>query len=336
MQPDFALFKSILQDEDHDANEMDSNGAAVIHVIAEKELTDFLEEALRCQCNINLLTGDSYGHAPLHIAVERKEIAMTKLLLDNGADVNAISKSGRTTMDIAKRHWWESEAMEDLLASHGGRLRANLPYEPASETLKIFLGHAGEEKGFARELRKAIEKKKYELNLDCFLDETHLSDYPGPISDSLTAAIDDTDLGVFLLSPNFVAKKWPMLELQGFLRRLKTGSRGPGAKVPSLFPVFFQLTTEECKRKDLLLEKCRYGFHKHGYFDQVSQFRSLFAWSQKTQETIHDDTKTALRDLCEFSGSKRQDHLSYAELADNIAKRVWGRAREMKGKAAAR
>ena len=42
------------------------------------------------------------GHTPLHQAAFRKKIGVVKILLDNGANINAKDDNGRTVIDIVR------------------------------------------------------------------------------------------------------------------------------------------------------------------------------------------------------------------------------------------
>lgn len=71
-----------------------------------------------------IVTGESSGRTfgwstPLHFSVERGQIEKAKLLLKQGADVNAIDFRGKTPLSLAagKGH----PAVERLMREHGGK-----------------------------------------------------------------------------------------------------------------------------------------------------------------------------------------------------------------------
>lgn len=80
-------------------------------------------------------------------------------------------------------------------------------------------------------------------------------------------AMDSADIGVFILSPEFAARRGTMKELNYFLRR-KTEAISTGTVPPLLIPVFYRLRILECRkleREKYNLEDGRNIFVKEGF-----------------------------------------------------------------------
>ena len=61
--------------------------------------------------------GDGVSGTPLHVAVSRNRLALTKLLLEQGADVDALDSAGFTPLERAAGN----REMTELLLSHGAK-----------------------------------------------------------------------------------------------------------------------------------------------------------------------------------------------------------------------
>ena len=71
-------------------------------------------------------TKDDNGWTPLHEAVLRNSEAIIELLIESGADVNAVTNFGETALNLAKQYKGENHSTFHLLQSHGGKLRSEL------------------------------------------------------------------------------------------------------------------------------------------------------------------------------------------------------------------
>ncbi|MEH2626903.1 hypothetical protein V1292_004958 [Bradyrhizobium sp. AZCC 1719] len=105
------------------------------------------------------------------------------------------------------------------------------------EAWDLFISHASEDKdAFVRPLALALER----FGLRVWYDEHTLS-----LGDSLSRSIDkglaNSDFGVVVLSPDFIAKRWPEYELRGLTARELTG-----AKV--ILPVWHNIIHEQLLR----------------------------------------------------------------------------------------
>eukprot|EP00178_Gracilaria_changii_P002285 TRINITY_DN1335_c0_g1_i2.p1 TRINITY_DN1335_c0_g1~~TRINITY_DN1335_c0_g1_i2.p1 ORF type:complete len:195 (-),score=34.08 TRINITY_DN1335_c0_g1_i2:999-1583(-) len=106
----------------------------------------------------------------------------------------------------------------------------------------IFLSHAGEDKEtIARPLFKRLNKH----GLSVFLDEEsfRLGDNCPEV---MLHAMETAAVGVFIMSPEFVAKERPMREPLTFVRRYDPAKKH-NQKPPLLIPVFYRFSTQECR-----------------------------------------------------------------------------------------
>jgi uncharacterized protein len=58
------------------------------------------------------------GATPLHIAAQKNNLELVKLLLAHGADINAVDSEHRTPTDRALK--WHHPEMAEFLKSRGG------------------------------------------------------------------------------------------------------------------------------------------------------------------------------------------------------------------------
>lgn len=100
----------------------------------------------------------------------------------------------------------------------------------------VFVSHASEDKAFARELVNALE----ESGLRVWFDE--LSLFAG---DSLRRAINqglaESEYGIVILSPNFLAKEWPQKELDGLTAR-------EDGKEKVIIPIWHNVSAENVRK----------------------------------------------------------------------------------------
>lgn len=75
-----------------------------------------VETLLKSGANVNAKTSRD-GETPIHKAVANRDIEIVKLLIEHGADVNAISKSGVTSLYFARN----SSNISELLKEHGAK-----------------------------------------------------------------------------------------------------------------------------------------------------------------------------------------------------------------------
>lgn len=109
--------------------------------------------------------------------------------------------------------------------------------------MKVFISHAGEDKAaIARPLADALHARRVAV----WFDEYSLK--PG---DSLRASIDaglaSCDYGIVILSPAFLAKKWPQSELNGLFSRALASDRR------FLFPIWHNLAASDVLKASPML-----------------------------------------------------------------------------------
>ncbi|MHA7878106.1 MAG: TIR domain-containing protein [Bacteroidota bacterium] len=106
----------------------------------------------------------------------------------------------------------------------------------------VFVSHAGEDKEMIAIplYTKLVEKNPH---MRVFLDRDEIP-YGEDAPASMIHAMNTARCGVFILSPEFAAKKWPMKELDCFLKR-KKAAEDEGATFPFLIPVFYRLTLQD-------------------------------------------------------------------------------------------
>eukprot|EP00178_Gracilaria_changii_P002284 TRINITY_DN1335_c0_g1_i1.p1 TRINITY_DN1335_c0_g1~~TRINITY_DN1335_c0_g1_i1.p1 ORF type:complete len:381 (-),score=58.33 TRINITY_DN1335_c0_g1_i1:449-1591(-) len=127
----------------------------------------------------------------------------------------------------------------------------------------IFLSHAGEDKEtIARPLFKRLNKH----GLSVFLDEEsfRLGDNCPEV---MLHAMETAAVGVFIMSPEFVAKEWPMRELLAFVRRFDHAKKH-NETPPTLIPVFYRFSTGECRNR-AIFSSYNELFNKHGLFERA-------------------------------------------------------------------
>lgn len=70
------------------------------------------------------------------------------------------------------------------------------------------------------------------------------------VKQQLNAALQNCKRTVFVLSPDFMSKKWPMWELQEMPEQNRS-AKEKEERGPHLFSLFYKLGMGECKSEDL-------------------------------------------------------------------------------------
>lgn len=103
-----------------DVNAVDNEGYTPLHGAVSYGKNDtrktVVEILLRSGANVNAKTTRD-GETPFHKAIDRGDIEIVKLLLEYGADVNAVSKFGVSTFYFARN----SKDISELLKKHGAK-----------------------------------------------------------------------------------------------------------------------------------------------------------------------------------------------------------------------
>ncbi len=140
----FRLLKALLE-QGVSVDRVDHRGSTVLNRICSQSQGDDEESLaaikmlLEYKANPDIgLSGDGYekGKRPLHFAVERGAIRIAELLIDAGANVNAIPDNGKNALVLA--HARNNTAMIKLLTNAGAKA-------PESELLKVHFLMAAEE-----------------------------------------------------------------------------------------------------------------------------------------------------------------------------------------------
>lgn len=133
----------------------------------------------------------------------------------------------------------------------------------------VFISHAGEDKlTIAESVWEQLEAKKIRTFLDS--PELRVGDH-APLR--MEIAMETADVCLVILSPEFAAKKWPMKELECFLRR-RNEADSIGDLRPLLIPVFYRLTVAECGQDSIFNKKDGNGrrvFFHHRFFDREAK-----------------------------------------------------------------
>ena len=107
-----------------------------------------------------LITNDSVnvedcdGNHALHIASRRSNIVTVQLLVDCGADTNAVNKHGQTPLHTAADGWRDCPELCEILLKHGAEINAvgedgNQPLhvactESCTKTVKVMVSHGAD------------------------------------------------------------------------------------------------------------------------------------------------------------------------------------------------
>ncbi|CDF38850.1 WD40-repeat containing protein [Chondrus crispus] len=180
----------------------------------------------------------------------------------------------------------------------------------------VFISHAGPDK---LHIARPLFEKLQAHGLNCFLDKISME--PGDCGgDEMTKAMESAKVGVFILSPEFAARKWTMRELRCFLRR-RSEAIGSGMRPPTLIPVFYRLNIRECRE----LEPNRYWDGEGKNIFEVEKFFS----EERQCEASTDTVKGELQELAGITGIENDEratnlpgdafgHLARANLVERV------------------
>ncbi len=212
----------------------------------------------------------------------------------------------------------ESHALEKT-ATHSSVHSAPLPtIKPASTDVPydVFISHAGEDK-------EIIATPLYEIltarGVKVFLDQEELrTGEHAPYN--MEVAMKTALCGVFILSPEFTAKKWPMKELYCFLARRELAKQ-QNCKLPNLVAVFYRLPLKACNNPtDLFDHPSNVNvFEKHGFNARM-----------RKGETNHEKVKNALRQLSEYTGIEVEAGEGTPQLIRTIVDKLCSKVEELR------
>ncbi|CDF38372.1 WD40-repeat containing protein [Chondrus crispus] len=177
----------------------------------------------------------------------------------------------------------------------------------------VFISHAGPDK---LHIARPLFEKLQAHGLNCFLDKISME--PGDCGgDEMTKAMESAKVGVFILSPEFAARKWTMRELRCFLRR-RNEAIGSGMRPPTLIPVFYRLSIRECRELDPNDDERKNMFEVEKFFSDERQ-----------REASTDMVKRELQELAGITGIENDEratnlpgdafgHLARANLVERV------------------
>ncbi len=120
--------KLIVNEYGIDVNVPNANQGTPVHVAASQAQTNALRLlVVDLKANVNARTID--GSTPLHYAAIKRRpghLACARFLLEHGADVNAMTRTGITPLTMARGRGWPNEPMVKLLESKGGVAKGSL------------------------------------------------------------------------------------------------------------------------------------------------------------------------------------------------------------------
>ncbi|CAM9762095.1 unnamed protein product [Chrysoparadoxa australica] len=131
-----------------------------------------------------------------------------------------------------------------------GRVKHSLAMElglrgPEEDCYDVFLSHAGPEK---RGIVHSLHTSLWDRGVLAFMDRENL-EAGGDAVEYMKAAAKKAKIGLVMLSPSFMSRKWCLLELEIFMSRL---DKQEGTQPIILLPLFYKLTPDECRDPDSL------------------------------------------------------------------------------------
>lgn len=195
------------------------------------------------------------------------------------------------------------------------RLSRSLYLEPAPTRYTVFVSHAGPDK---ETVALPLYEKLSAQRIKCFVDREELR--PGDeISPSILDAMNKAMVGVFILSPEFVARKWPVRELRCFLDR-RRDANVKGRIPPRIIPVFHRWTVAQCKDPNFYKSAgatIEDVFRKEGFFD-----------ADRQREAPTETVGRYMKELANLTGIESTQSwwgrrkMTESNLVDTIAKSV--------------
>jgi hypothetical protein len=179
------------------------------------------------------------------------------------AEVKAIlADPGRC--DAIRRHFMGELACNAGTPSHAGALSKRMN-TAATGALDLFISHASEDKdAIARPLYEALTA----AGISVWFDEATLT-----LGDSLRRKIDEglatCRFGVVILSPHFLSKEWPQLELDGLVARETTSAE------KAILPIWHEIDATTLARYSPTLAGRLAANSKQGVPKIVEQIRTV-------------------------------------------------------------
>lgn len=256
-----------------DREELNYHMSAIIGVAS--EVKDFVKAVNENKTSDGIDSGDRVARATIMAPSNSPRMAMDFDSSENGTPMTPKGKLLPSIPDIT------------VFISHSSEMKFEVAYP-----FRDFLRQAG-------------------LHSVPFVED-HVGWSVRTMHEQLVAALQKCAVVVFVLSPDFVSKKWPMWELIQSLKR-KCEARERGEREPMLLPLFYGLSMEEC-RNGKLCEKYRETFERNGFFEESGPKRCS-----------REEMLGAVRELSSYPGEvKRADETSEAYTARAVLRLICG------------
>lgn len=174
-----------------------------------------------------------------------------------------------------RKPWTLFELMPNLSRhTHDGSQAGRMFMRNEIVQYDVFISHAGAEKWLvAYPVRDALAA----AGLNVFIDEEDIGISTMTSEEQIFAAMRGSKVAIFILSPNFLGRKWPMRELRYFLE-LREAASEENRHSPVLIPLFYGLQVEECKNTQLPLSENYFQcFYDNGFFERLRECSILQA-----------------------------------------------------------
>lgn len=149
---------------------------------------------------------------------------------------------------------------------------------PSSSSLPIydvFLSHCGDDKwDIAKPLVDMLRKHR----ISVFFDADSI--IPGSGHEGMNHAMQTARVGIFILSPVFLARTAPVRELITFYRRVKRDSYDD--PVPTLVPIFYKLSVHDC-REGRIVETLPDGSDEKGFTNRINSPQ----YKKEVRDSLH-------------------------------------------------
>lgn len=175
-----------------------------------------------------------------------------------------------------------------------------LPSMRSHNDYSVFISFAGTER---KEMAEPLYRELTSRGVSAFLDSEDVR-IGTQYSERITKVMKSAKIGVFILSPYFVARRWPMKELRCFLDRKKNWTNFGdcfcgNSKSPVIIPVFYLLDVASSKSKDIFDITTTSGeslFMKEGFYRDDRQ-----------KDTSTKEAHKALCKLSSFLGIRNEE-----------------------------
>lgn len=141
-------------------------------------------------------------------------------------------------------------------------------FSRTAEDFTVFISHSGRDK---QTMAIPLHKRLKAAGVSSFVDKESLV-VGENAHDAMKRAMETAPIGVFIVSPEAAARRWPMKEMICFLNRLEKAKKA-GGHPPILIPVFYRMNVSQCTGDDLFnIESStshRTVFRKEGFYARL-------------------------------------------------------------------